>query len=385
MTINSQNFCIAPWVNIHINQVGGETRPCCGGGSEFQGKSLGSISKNDWSYIQGTNLGLANLRREMLSGKKPDYCVGCVEKDWYREFLRYQDEIDFSTDLKWQHLKSMDVRWGTTCQLSCMYCNQSSSSTWALLENRNKSIPIQSSRSFRDQYNEIYELLKEHGEKIERVSLLGGEPLLLPENATLLDLMPNATVEIFSNLNIASLATNKVYQKLKNRYHVKWYISMENIQDRFEFVRRGSDWNQQVSNIKTLFDGCLDIDNIRVHGQYCVYSALNMQELYDFFSDFPLASIDWNILTDPKPLDIFNFPRFFVEKAITEINNVVQKHRNRSFQLQSILPRLESMSSGDDRAVETCLRWHDDMESRYFNKSKNFSSLWPQYNLDYIP
>jgi uncharacterized Fe-S cluster-containing radical SAM superfamily protein len=373
-------FCPAPWTNIHINQINGETRPCCGGPNQYKGVYLGSITNADWSYINGDNASLQTIRREMSLGVEPQYCKGCVEKDWYNNFLKYRKDIESGLDEPWQYLKSMDIRWGDTCQLSCLYCNEWASSKWASLKQRSKFIPIKSSRSYRDQYHELYNLVEKHGHGLERISLLGGEPLLLNENIELLDLLPDIEVDIFSNLNLPNIQENKVYQRLIRRNRVIWRISMENIGPRFEFVRRGSSWPNQMSNIQKLYQNCIFPSVVRVHAQYCVYSALNLSELYDYFAQYPNIEIEWNILSDPKPLDLLNFPKNFRDRAIDEILTVIKNYEHAEYPLSRVLERLSKPEQDyDNDAVQKCLDWHHDMETKYFNNHKKFLDLWPCY------
>lgn len=362
--IKTEHFCIAPWVNVHIHQSGG-IRPCC------FGDDFGKIQSDDWSYIDGTNENLAQLKESLLNNEKTQYCKNCFEKPWYDEFHNENVVIDNINDFV---LKGMDIRWGTTCQLSCMYCDSHSSTTWASIHTKLKHfIPIQNGRAYRNKTDHLFEFISKHAKSLKRVSLLGGEPLLLKENIQLLDILEDHTqIDIFTNLNID--LDNEIFNKLINRPNVNWRVSMENVGKRFEFVRRGSNWDVQEKNLRYL-----DSLNKKftIHSQYCVYSALNIAEMYDFANTIPNASIDWNLnYTKPEAMNFFNMPPHFKNLALLELDKVQSK----CVQYDEIKQKLlNTMGSFEVDAVQKCINFHEDYESLYFENKLSFTNLWPQY------
>jgi organic radical activating enzyme len=361
----SDDFCIAPWVNLHISQQN-QIKPCCGGKGEFE------FIEN---YVNGTNSSLSQLKQDLVDGKSPSYCAGCMEREWYSEFLDQDLSVDNINSFT---LKSIDARWGNTCQLSCMYCNEKWSSTWAGL--KSKIIPIQSSRIYNNNIDKIFDLIKSNQHQIKRVSMLGGEPLLLKENLRLLNSIANDTsVEIFTNLNV-DVETNKIYQQLIKRTNVNWYVSMETIEKRFEFVRRGANWNKQLKNLQLLSYSCPQ--SITFQSQYCVYNALHLVELYDFANTFEHIHVGLTLgITNPEMLNFFLFPESFKVSALDEINRCINKYPNASNQLIPIKKQLEStLFTSRPNIVEDCITWHQAQESKYFNNQYNFLELWPEYS-----
>ena len=67
--------------------------------------------------------------------------------------------------------------------------------------------------------------------------MVGGEPLLMKENADLLELIPdNVKVDVISNFS-TDVTKSKVFEKLLKRPKVNWHISIENGGERYEYVR----------------------------------------------------------------------------------------------------------------------------------------------------
>jgi organic radical activating enzyme len=69
----------------------------------------------------------------------------------------------------------------------------------------------------RPYYEQVCDFIEQHYEHIHEVALVGGEPLLLPENERLLDVIPeSAIVTLITNLNV-DLQNNKIFRKLAQR------------------------------------------------------------------------------------------------------------------------------------------------------------------------
>ena len=209
--------------------------------------------------------------------------------------------------------------------------------------------------------------------------MLGGEPLLLKENLKLLDAIDeNTGVEIFTNLNV-DLDNNEIYQRLIGRSNVNWYVSMETVKEKFEFVRRGAVWQQQVENLNKLSRTAPK--SLSLQSQYCVYSAFDLVDLFDFCSEFDNASV--NLVCDNfniQVLDIFSYPQEFKIQALEQLNKCSELYPNFSHVL---VPAREKMINSMDTVVpnivQNCVKWHQNTESKFFNNQFNFVDLWPQF------
>lgn len=374
--VDSPHFCAAPWTNVHVNFTG-HVKPCCHGSHE----GYGSIQQGVWDYTNPDHPELIQLKQQLIAGVEPEYCQNCHERAWYSEFLNPDLIVE---DVASFNLKSVDVRWGTTCQLSCTYCDQWNSSTWAQLEHRaNRTIPI-AGRAYKNKYTELFEFILTHREQIQRVNLLGGEPLLLNENQRLLEsINPDTAVEIFTNLNV-DLSDNTLYQQLIQRNRVVWRISMETTGKHFEFVRRGAAWERQVANLQRLSRDIHNTDSIMTtQSQYCVYSATRMTDLYDFVETVPGLSLNWSLmLHNPECLNFFLFPEQYktqsleqIEVLLSRVDNVVQLQNIQ----QQLLKRFHDVKTD---IVEQAVQFHRIQEAKYFGNQFRFLDLWPEYSVN---
>jgi sulfatase maturation enzyme AslB (radical SAM superfamily) len=121
---------------------------------------------------------MQQIRQSIRDGKPHDYCYNCVqaerygrsERNWHND-VSPEFDATTATDLEHQPVL-IDVRWNTTCNLSCNYCAPACSSKWAGL----KGIPVKSGTT--PYYEQVCEYLEGHQQYIKEVALVGGEPLL---------------------------------------------------------------------------------------------------------------------------------------------------------------------------------------------------------------
>lgn len=372
--IQGDNFCPAPWTNLHINGHR-QVKPCCGG------QGFRDFVEDEWAYLDTDNQTLNQLKDDLLNNKAVDFCKGCYEWSWYTELLKNQDVIiDHPHDFS---LRSLDLRWATTCQLSCTYCDSGQSSTWSQLESRKDSIPIKATRLRDNSKDRLWKVLEQNKSSIQRIAMLGGEPLLLKDNLTILDMFDESVkIEIMTNLNV-DLENNEIYKKAICRDNVRWHVSMENVGQRFEFVRRGSDWERQNHNIQKLYNETVSSIPITIQSQYCAYSALNLHELYSYFYKFQdklmISLVEG--LTRPESLNFFNYPEKYKQQSLVELESIVNKYPETfRYNLDVPINKLKDTWLNQDPDIVTrTINWHKEQEAVFFNNRFNFLDLWPQY------
>lgn len=369
--VTHNNFCAAPWVNLHVSTQE-NTKPCCGG----NGFTSDTLSSSDWNYFEKSNRKLIEIKQELLAGKTPEYCANCHgESNWYAGFIEQPLVINNVDDFV---LQSIDARWNNTCQLSCTYCNPVSSSKWSQLRSQHSAETNAVSRRISQKnIDTIYQLVSKNN--IKRVAMLGGEPLLIKENIKLLEVLPDSTdIEIFTNLNVV-LEGNKLFEQLLQRSNVQWYVSMETIGEKFEFVRRGANWERQVDNLATLMANVNG--RVCLQSQYCVYSALHLYELYEFANQYPELTINWGPpLSGPESLNFFNFPKILKQQALAQMDLCIKTWPNKTHELHSLMQQLiDNMDTVVPDMVEKCIEWHRMQEIKFFNNQFDFVKLWPEY------
>jgi MoaA/NifB/PqqE/SkfB family radical SAM enzyme len=373
----SNFYCAAPWRGLHINPRG-DVKTCCAGDPNM----LGNLNEQTIeSILFGPKL--KEIRQSIRSGQPHDYCYNCVqaerygrsERDWHNNV---SPEFDCRTTTDDEHVPVLiDVRWNITCNLSCNYCGDKCSSKWAGL----KGIPFRSGA--RPYYEQVCDYLEQHQEHIREVALVGGEPLLLPENERLLDVIPeDCIVTLITNMSV-DLTKNKIFDKLTQRNRVGWSMSFDNIGSQFEYVRHGGSWPALVENIyrvKELFT--------QGHwgGIHAVYNIYNATRLFDFIEWAKFVGIDthWQSLYQPEWLDPLKHSQEIRNLAQAEINRVLSRtdltDSERAFFEQA--QQNYQISNNVDLCEE--LKTHiEEIENKYHvDQQGNFATLWPEiYNL----
>jgi uncharacterized Fe-S cluster-containing radical SAM superfamily protein len=279
---------------------------------------LGNLNTHNITQILNSDL-MAQVRGEISQGRAHQYCSNCVqaerfgadsERKWHNDT---NPNFDYAAAGDQYHYPVIvDVRWNTTCNLSCNYCNEWASSKWSAL----KGIPFKSGS--RPYYEQVCDFLETHKAHIRDVALVGGEPLLLPENERLLDVIPeDCAVTLITNMNV-DLDRNKIFRKLAQRKKVGWSMSFDNIGDRFEYVRYGGNWNMLTDNlvrVKELF-GRGQWGGI--HAVYNIYNATRIVEFRECAAAQGVTVL-WQNLFQPDYLDPFLHGPVVAQAAAQEI------------------------------------------------------------------
>jgi radical SAM protein with 4Fe4S-binding SPASM domain len=373
----SNFYCAAPWRGLHINPRG-DVKTCCAGNPNM----LGNLNSQGIEQILNSNK-MTEIRDSLAQGQAHEYCSNCVqaerfgaesERAWHN---RVNPNFDYATAGNQYHYPVIvDVRWNTTCNLSCNYCGESCSSKWAGIKN----IPFRSGA--RPYYESVCDFIEQHHDHIHEVALVGGEPLLLPENERLLDVIPDsAIVTLITNLNV-DLQTNRVFRKLAERKQVGWSMSFDNIDKRFEYVRHGGSWLVLQENLKITQQLMKSQGHWGgVHAVYNIYNATRLCEFRQFVQDAG-ATVLWQNLFQPEYLDPFlhgptvaklaaeEIKRFyamniatpiehqFLDRALNNYNSVTQERPGITQQFQQHIHQNETV-------------YHPDQTGK-------FKQLWPE-------
>jgi len=370
-------FCAAPWRGLHINPRG-DVKTCCAGNPNM----LGNLNSHTIEQILNSSL-MAEIRASIAQGQSHDYCSNCVqaerfgadsERQWHNNVNPGFDYV--TAGQKYHYPVIVDVRWNTTCNLSCNYCGEACSSKWASL----KGIAVKSGT--RPYYDSVCDFIEKHFEHIHEVALVGGEPLLLPENERLLDVIPkDAIVTLITNLS-TDLENNKIFRKLSQRSKVGWSMSFDNIGSRLEYVRHGASWSQIQHNltlIKTLMTTQGHWGGI--HAVYNIYNATRICELRNFANQTN-TSVLWQNLFQPEYLDPFLHGPAVAKACMTEIENFYNSGLATPAERQFFDNSLNMYSNivQAKPGIEHKFRQHiGQIEKRYhLDQAGQFVSLWPE-------
>lgn len=315
-----KNFkCSAPWEGLFINPDG-DVRVCCAG------KSLGNLNKTTLADILSKGE-LKQLQKDISEQGHSTYCQACMNmekvqgrslRDGYDKDLSNVDTAKFKPAI-------LDIRWRNACQLRCLYCNSSWSSTFAQWEGKTTRA------SERNWQPEVLDYIqKNKPEKFKHVYMLGGEPFILKENELLLDMVDHGeNVGLVTNLSIPDMHTLPLYEKILSK-NCSILVSLENIGNKFEYARRNACWEKTEQNYKRLLVKKPGI--LGCHMTYNLLSAFTLVETFDWIRSMHPEKEDnrtlLTILLDPRKFLVTDFPKEIKQLAIDEFDRLEEKHHD---------------------------------------------------------
>lgn len=371
-----KRYCAAPWRGLHIN-FEGQVKTCCSGTPHM----LGDINNTRIEKILSDPV-LVEIRQTIKQGKLHEkYCYNCIqserygssERDWHNEVN--EDFIVADADLHDYKPSIVDLRWSNVCNLTCNYCGPYCSTRWASLHK------FSYNENIKPYYEQVIEFIQQNKDSVKEVALVGGEPLLMKENLSLLDVVPvDKLITLITNLNV-DFELNKIVQKLLHRERVGWSMSFDNIGERFEYVRYGAKWQTMHKNVSVIAN---KINNFShhggVHAVYNLYNCTRLCELKEYACQQNI-NIHWQTLHTPIELDPLQHNNRVRELAVAEIYNL-QKNFTLSKQesqfMQNVLEKMTNTIATDKDVGEQFKQFTYQIENVYHPQTMKFADLWPE-------
>ena len=263
-----------------------------------------------------------NLRKQFLNDEQPDICSKCFQleetggvSDRQRFNNVYLGKFEPNIENGNEYLTplDLDIRPGNLCNLKCRMCGPASSSQ---IQKEIKENPllveilgkgeVRTSDILSDEKN--IEFLLENVDKGERVKFLGGEPTIMPEVDTFLDILIER--EMFSvPLHFTTNCTNsnvRFIDKISKFKQITFNYSVDGVEKVVEYIRDPVKFNSINTNIQMYH-------SIARHGQI----SFTLQA-YNFFNI--LETLDWanNLGISVRP-EILRYPEWDSYKLIPTI------------------------------------------------------------------
>ena len=250
--LTNRNFCPIPWTGLMYN-FDGNIKNCIRSSAP-----IGNIQEKPIDQIVN-GVQNVNTRFDMISDKPGPRCSPCYELEKEKtSFNIISDRVFYLKELKtipidtYQHpntfnLHTVDVRWTNLCNFSCVYCGPEFSSKW---ENE-LGMSIKRPSDIKQQ--EFKQYVFERSAQLKHVYLAGGEPLLMKENLEFLQLLlkVNPGVNLRVNTNLSKVDTG-IFNLICNFKNVHWIVSVEAMEDEYEYIRYGGSWENFINNLTTI-------------------------------------------------------------------------------------------------------------------------------------
>lgn len=314
--LTNKSFCVLPWTGFEL-EPNGNIKNCI-----ISTSTLGNIEEQCITSILSGEENL-KIKKQMLEDKRPKNCAGCYLQEQDRKNLSsissrlyYTKELASVVDntlydkIENFSLHHVDLRWTNHCNQACVYCSPEYSSKWAQELGRDIKSSAESRKKVKDF---VFKNIK----KLKNVYLAGGEPLLMNENREFLQLLlaENPLVNIRVNTNLSSTKTG-VFTLLCKFQNVHWTVSVETINEEYEYVRYHGSWQDFLQNLKQIQK--LD-HKITFNMLYFILNYKSIFSTVDFLKEIGFHENSFVIgpLYNPEYLNILNLP----ENMLSELKN----------------------------------------------------------------
>ena len=269
LLFRSKNFCILPWISMHVNTKS-NVAPCC-----LFKEPVGDCSKNSLQEIWN-NQKQQDTRAKMLKDLPVPSCRSCINQEKLgKDSLRTTSNVVFSQHIHIAksgvtpdyNLKYIDSRWNNLCNLSCRSCGPADSSTWHAPSvaigqiDKNTPVFLKAGRNKTDLYDQMIEQI----DNLERIYFAGGEPLIMQENYDILDELDKRQrhdIQLVYNTNMtrSSLKGRSIFDAWKNFKNISIGASLDAEGARATYLRTGTIWQDVVDFRKDIIAQRPDID-----------------------------------------------------------------------------------------------------------------------------
>lgn len=413
---NNKSFCAAPWIHTHI-WPDGRVFPCCM--SEYDAV-LGNVNQSNSFTEIWNNENYRNLRKDMIEGNlRPDICNRCYEqekhdidsmrknltKDYWKETKQQLEKTDdeYKTDLC---LPYWDYRFNNICNLSCRTCGPDLSSSWYKDHLSRYGIPPPYSKTkfvifdANKKGNIHEELIENQIENVKEIYFAGGEPIIMPEHLDVLErLIANNKTDItlrystnLTTLSYKGVDFTQLWPKFKK---VLLFVSLDEIEERAEYWRNGTNWNRLKDNIKQIVNLSKQHPNFQF-GYAPTISIFNIHRLdriMEYLIDNQLIDktrtmFVYNILQDPKEFSIKFAPpalKKIALESLEKLESMVGPYRHHKKDIENIRKWLADTPVDDKEYFQSSkhIAEIDKVRSQHLNNvAPELYEIYKQYEYD---
>jgi hypothetical protein len=310
--VTSSTFCALPWIHL-ATRPNGDVRVCCtanaSGAGDIDDKTAGLVKLDGvpmnvrthtieevWnsSFMRATRL-------QMLNNQIPVSCKKCFveesngivsKRQW--ETIVWKDRVDLDAIVASTtddgaipvNIPYFDLRLGNLCQLKCIMCSPHDSSSWIkdwkVQYPKYQTFQLKNDQGWDSKFDYTWykkgsflDTMRNQAANIRELYFAGGEPLLIPEHYTILRYMveTGASKNCVLRYNSNGLELPDELFELWNHFKaVKFNFSIDDVEDRNEYIRFPTKWETVVKNLHRLDD---TPDHVTVN-MACAVQLLNV-------------------------------------------------------------------------------------------------------------
>jgi hypothetical protein len=397
LVTEGKHFCVLPWIHFHA-WPDKRVMPCCVADSNLPVAEI----KKDESIIQMMNSeDYKKMRLAMLNDEPVAACKRCYDLElmgtWTmrqshnkRRGLEYVEMIDKTTQADGSitefQMKYMDIRFSNLCNMKCRSCGPSCSSLWAqeIIENHGpehyehyfgtKKMIINNNDDLR-----FMNKLKPYLKDVTEVYFAGGEIIITPEHYECLDYwIENGLtdqVELTYTTNFSSLKfkDKDLINYWKQFPKLKIWASLDASGDVAELIRKGTNWDRIVKNIRT-------VKELVPHAEFQITPTISIWNVFDFpefFAEFikegfidTKSSPRFNLATNPWYANVMILPKHIKQGLMEKYKQHQSRYKDNQDIVNGFNMIIYNLNVGDENkgGIKEFIKFNDELDK--FRKEK---------------
>jgi MoaA/NifB/PqqE/SkfB family radical SAM enzyme len=331
LLIDSDTFCMMPWLHLHAFPDG-RAYPCCFGLDKYP---VGDLNKDSMETVfNGEDM--RQMRLNMLNNKPSRQCSKCYDQEKSGFFsLRLSSNKHFGHNIGMIDstqpdgsadfvIKYWDIRFSNLCNMACRSCGTWFSSNWYEDHKKLTGRPPDHAKIMRVGRNEndIWEQMLEHFDYVEQFYFAGGEPLIMEEHYKILkelDRRKMYHVRLIYNTNFSKLRFKDMdVLELWNKFDsVSVGASLDAMGPRAEFMRKGTVWADTEANRRRMQELCPRVD-FYISATVGLINALHVVDFHRDWTDrgfIKPQDFNFNLLQFPYWQRIDLLPQNYKERV----------------------------------------------------------------------
>ena len=324
----TSNFCTMPFNSLEVSPDG-TCKVCC--------KIQSDIKKTNTEYFNVLNdtvediwhsVDLKILRKKFLKNERPEECRLCwTEEESNVKSLRQQN-LNKQFDLENPKVSCLSLKLSNKCNLACRICSPHLSSLWqSQFSKLNLELtPVAMFKTIdleKFQGNRL-ESLHNLSTDLTHLLIYGGEPLI---NDEVIDYLKYLTISgISKNIRLTLNTNGTLYSEelisiFKKFQFVDLFLSIDDIEKRFEYQRWPAKWAKIDSNIQNYAKLGGNI-KVEFYPSVSVLNIVNIEETLTKLSTYNISITFNNIIHDPRVLSLRNLPKEHKTELIEKLNDI---------------------------------------------------------------
>ena len=298
LLIESDTFCMLPWMHLHA-YPDGRAYPCCFASDRYP---VGDLNQNSMAEVFNNDK-MKKMRVNMLSGQKCKECAKCYDQEESGFFsLRLSSNKHFGHNISLVDstkpdgttdfvMKYWDIRFSNICNFACRSCGTWFSSNWYEDHIKINGSPPGHAKIIKvgRHADDMWEQVLENIDFAEQFYFAGGEPLIMEEHYRILkelDRRKAYHVRLIYNTNFSKLKFKDMdVLELWNKFDsVSIGASLDAEGPRAELMRTGTKWDQTIANRKRMLQVCPQVD-FYISPTVSIHNALHVVDFHKNWVD----------------------------------------------------------------------------------------------------